>query len=77
MMAFDYLAMPASSCIAEQSFFLSGHTDDLQQGQLKKTKIGRLKKNWARYLDGQLSVEGDIMEKYLGDFTFNDEEYLD
>ena len=44
MMAFYYLAISANSCIAEQYFSLSGHTDDLQQGQLKKTKFGRLKK---------------------------------
>ena len=25
----------------------------------------------------RLSAEGEIMKKYIGDFTFDDEEYLD
>jgi len=75
-MAHDYLAIPATSCIAERSFSLSGHTDDPRRGQLKKTKFGGLQKIQAGYLDGQLNVKGDIMKKYLGDFTFVDEEYL-
>jgi hypothetical protein len=44
---------------------------------LKKTQFGGLQKIWAGYLDGRLSVEGDIIGKYIGDFTFDDEEYLD
>ena len=76
-MACDYLAIPATSCIAERLFSLSGHTDDPRWGQLKKAKFGGLQKIWAEYLDGQLNVEGDIMENYLGDFNFDDEEYLD
>ena len=76
-MARDYLAIPASSAIAERSFSLSGRTDDPRRGQLKKAKFGGLQKIRAGYLDGRLNVEGDIMEKYLGDFTFDDEEYLD
>ena len=75
-MAHDYLAIPASSCIAERSFSLSGRTDDPQRGQLKKTKFGGLQKIRAGYLDRRLSVEDDIMGKYLSDFT-SDEEYLD
>ena len=76
-MARDYLAIPATSCIAEHSFSLSGCTDDPRRGQLKKDKFGGLQKIQAGYLDGRLNVEGDIMEKYLGDFNFDDEEYLD
>jgi hypothetical protein len=76
-MACDYLEIPATSCIAERSFFLSGRTNESRQGQLKKTKFGGLQKIRAGYLDGRLNVEGDIMENYIGDFTFDDEEYLD
>jgi hypothetical protein len=75
-MARDYLGIPATSCIAEHSFSLSGRPDDPRHGQLTTTKFGALQKIWARYLDGQLNVEGDLMKKYLGDFTFDDEEYL-
>ena len=41
-MARDYLAIPATSCITERSFSLSGQTDDPQWGQLKKAKFGGL-----------------------------------
>ncbi len=75
-MARDYLAIPATSCIAERSFSLSGHTDDPRRGQLKKTKFGGLQKIRAGYLDGRLNVDGSIMQKYIRDFTFDDEEYL-
>ena len=44
---------------------------------MKKKKFGGLQKIRAGYLDGRLNVEGDIMEKYLGDFAFDDEEYMD
>jgi len=76
-MAHDYLAIPATSCIAERSFSLSGCTDDPRRGQLKKTKFGGLQKIWAGYLDSRLNVDGSIMQKYIRDFTFDDEEYLD
>ena len=76
-MARDYLAIPATTCIAERSFSLSARTDDPRRRQMKKTKFGGLQKLRAGYLDGGLSVEGEIMEKYIGDFDFNDEDYMD
>ena len=27
-------------------------------------------------MDGQLNTEDEVMEKYIGDFTFDDDEYL-
>ena len=54
LVARDYLAIPASSCIAERSFSLSGCTDNPRRGQLKKTKFGGLQKICAGYLDGRL-----------------------
>jgi hypothetical protein len=76
-MARDYLAIPATTCIAERSFSLSARTDDPRRRQMKKTKFGGLQKLRAGYLDGRLSVEGEIMEKYMGDFDFDDEDYMD
>jgi hypothetical protein len=76
-MARDYLAIPATTCIAKRSFSLSARTDDPRRRQMKKTKFGGLQKLRAGYLDGCLSVEGEIMEKYIGDFDFNDEDYMD
>jgi hypothetical protein len=76
-MARDYLAIPATTCIAERSFSLSARTDDPRRRRMKKIKFGGLQKLRAGYLDGRLSAEGEIMNKYIGDFTFDDEEYLD
>jgi hypothetical protein len=75
-MARDYLAIPATTCIAERSFSLSARTDDPRRRQMQKIKFGGLQKIRAGYMDGRLSVEGGIMEKYIGDFTFDDEDYL-
>ena len=76
-MARDYLAIPATTCIAERSFSLSARTDDPRCRRMKKIKFGGLQKLRAGYLDGRLSAEGEVMQKYIGDFTFDDEEYLD
>jgi len=76
-MARDYLAIPATTCIAERSFSLSARTDNPRRRRMKKIKFGGLQKLRAGYLDGRLSAEGEVMQKYIGDFTFDDEEYLD
>ena len=76
-MARDYLAIPATTCIAERSFSLSARTDDPRRRQMKKARFGDLQKLRAAYMDGRLNVEGDIMEKYIGDFEFNDEDNID
>ena len=39
--------------------------------------FGGLQKLCAGYMDGQLSVEDEVMKKYIGDFTFDDDEYSD
>ena len=76
-MARDYLAIPATTCIAERSFSLSGRTDDPRRGRMNHVKFGGLQKLRARYMDGQLSVEDEVMKKYIEDFTFDDDEYSD
>jgi hypothetical protein len=43
---------------------------------MQKAKFGGLQKIRAGYMDGRLSVEGEIMKKYLGNFTFDDEDYI-
>ena len=76
-MARDYLAIPATTCIAERSFSLSGRTDDPRRRQMNHVKFGGLQKLCAGYMDGRLSIEDDVMQKYIGDFTFDDDEYSD
>ena len=76
-MARDYLAIPATTCIAECSFSLSARTDDPRRRQMKKLKFGGLQKLRAGYLDGRLSVEGEVMKKYIADFMFDNEDYVD
>ena len=70
LMARNYLAIPATTCIAEHSFSLSARTDNPQRRQMQKAKFGGLQKLWAGYMDGRLNVAGKIMEKYIGDFDF-------
>jgi len=77
LMARDYLAIPATTCITEHSFSLSGRTDDPRRGRMNHVKFGGLQKLHAGYLDGRLSTEDDVMKKYIGDFTFDDDEYSD
>jgi hAT family C-terminal dimerisation region len=76
-MARDYLAIPATTCIAERSFSLSARTDDPRRRQMKKVKFGGLQKIRAGYMDGRLNVDGEIMQKFIGDFDFDDEDYLE
>ena len=77
LMTHDYLAIPATTCIAERSFSLSARTDDPQQWQIQKAKFGGLQKLWAGYLDGRLNVDSEIIKKYIGDFDFDDEDFMD
>ena len=74
-MARDYLAIPATTCIAERSFSLSARTDDPRRRQMKKLKFGGLQKLRAGYMDGRIIADDEVMRKYLGDFRFDDEHY--
>ena len=44
---------------------------------MKKVKFGGLQKIRAGYMDRQLNVEEEIMQKFIGDFDFDDEDYLE
>ena len=77
LMARDYLAIPATTCIAERSFSLSARTDNPRRRQIQKAKFGGLQKLRAGYMDGRLNVAGEIMEKYVGDFDFCEEDFID
>ena len=74
-MARDYLAIPATSCIAECSFSMSARTDDPRRGRMHQLKFGSLQKLHAGYLDGQINVDLEIIKKYIGDFDFDEDNY--
>ena len=74
-MAHDYLAIPATSCIAERSFSRSASTDQPRRGGMNKVKFGALQKLRAGYLDGWISANSEIVKKYIGDFFFDEDEY--
>ena len=76
-MARYYLAIPATSCIAENSFSMSGCTDDPFQGSMHPLKFGSLQKLHAGYLDGQINVDSEIMIKYISDFDFEEDDYAE
>ena len=76
-MARDYLAIPATTCIAERSFSLSARTDDPQRRQMNKVKFGGLQKLRAGYLDGRISADDEVTKKYVGDFRFDAADYSD
>ena len=76
-MACDYLAILATTCIVERSFSMSAHTDDPRRHTMKKLKFGALQKLRAGYLDGWISVGSEILNKYLGDFDFDENEYVE
>ena len=67
-MARDYLAIPATSCIAKHSFSMSTSTDQPRQGGMNKVKFGALQKLRAGYLDGRISANSEIVKKCIGDF---------
>ena len=77
LMARDYLAVPATTCIAERAFSMSARTDDPRRRTIKAPKFGALQKLRAGYLDGRINVDSEIMGKYIGDFDFNEDDYSD
>ena len=52
-------------------------TDDPRRRQMNHVKFGGLQKLHAGYMDGRLSIEDEVMQRYIGDFTFDDDEYLE
>jgi hypothetical protein len=75
MMARDYLAIPATTCIAERSFSFSKRTDAHQRRRLGKVKFGSLQKLRAGYTDGRLDADLELMRKNHGDFHFDPDDW--
>ena len=69
MMARDYLAIPGSSCLAEHTFSLSGHTDDPQRRQMTAERFGAIQRLRGAYWDGQLEPFQDAWMDVEAEFT--------
>lgn len=63
MMARDYLAIPASTCLAERSFSMSARTDDVRRRQMGSEKFGALQRLRSAYRDGRLEA---VNEAWMG-----------
>ena len=71
MMACNYLAIPGSSCLAEQSFSMSARTDNVCQHQMDGQKFGLLQRLRAAYRDGRLKAESEAWLEVDPDFLFS------
>jgi hAT family C-terminal dimerisation region len=70
-MARDYMAIPASSCLAERSFSMSARTDDVCRRQLGSEKFGALQRLRAAYRDGRLEAVKESWMEIDPDFNID------
>ena len=70
-MARDYMAIPASSCLAERSFSMSARTDDVRRRQIGSKKFGALQRLRAAYRDGCLKAAQEAWMDIDADFNFD------
>ena len=71
-MAWDFLAIPGSSCLAEQSFSMSARTDDVHHQQMDGEKFGSLQRLRAAFQDGRLKAESEAWMEIDPDFVFQE-----
>ena len=71
-MARDFLAIPGSSCLAEQSFSMSVQTDDARRCQMDGEKFGSLQRLRAAFWDGCLKAESEAWMEIDPDFVFQE-----
>ena len=64
----DYMAIPASSCLAEHSFSMSARTDDVRRCQMGSKKFGALQRLHAAYRDGRLKAVQEAWTEIGADF---------
>ena len=70
-MARDYMAIPASSCLAERSFLMSARTDDVCRCQIGSKKFGALQRLRTVYHDGRLKAAQEAWMDIDADFDFD------
>lgn len=56
---------------------MSALTDDKRRRRMQSLKFGGLQKLRAGYLDGRISADSEILNMYIGDFEFDDNDYSD
>jgi len=70
-MARDYLAIPASTCLAERSFSMSARTDDCHRRQMGSERFGALQRLRSAYHDGRLKAVKKAWMEVDPDFGFD------
>jgi hypothetical protein len=71
LMARDYMAIPALSCLAERSFLMSACTDDVHRRQMGSEKFGALQRLCAAYHDGRLEAVKESWMEIDPDFNID------
>ena len=72
MLARDYLAIPASTCLAERSFSMSARTDDCRRRQRGSKKFGGLQRLRSAYRDGRLEAVNEAWMEIDPDFEIDE-----
>ena len=72
-MARDYLAIPRSTCLAEQSFSMSARTDDVRRRQMGGEKFGAVQRLRSVYRDGRLEAVHEAWLEIDPDFSMDAE----
>ena len=70
MMAWDYMAIPGLTCLAECLFSMSARTDEAHCRQMGGEKFGRVQRLCAAYCDGQLKAESEAWLEIDPDHEF-------
>ena len=69
----DYLVIPGSTCLAEQSFSMSARTDDVWQRQMGGEKFGAVQRLRSAYCDGHLEAVREAWLEIDPDFSMDAE----
>ena len=71
VMAHNYMAILASSCLAECSFLMSAHTDDVCQHQMGSEKFEALQRLCVAYHNGRLEAVKESWMEINPDFDID------
>ena len=71
LMAHGYMAIPASSCLAECSFSISARTDDPWHHQIGAEKFSALQRLHGAYHNSQLKAFNEAWHEIDPNIIFN------